>query len=185
MNKLIKRILVIGGSSSRRSINAELARYTGKKLQNVSTKELKIIDFELPLYSVDKESEDGIPQKALDFVHMIEESDGIIISLAEHNGSYTAAFKNILDWASTSKRKLWDNKPMFLLSTAPGHRGGEAVFNQAKSYFPHMGGNIVASFILPRFNNNFTIADGVYDEELKIVYEHELNKYQKALELLT
>ncbi|MBL0101186.1 MAG: NAD(P)H-dependent oxidoreductase [Saprospiraceae bacterium] len=31
--------------------------------------------------------------------------DLLIISLAEHNGSYSASFKNILDWASESMAK--------------------------------------------------------------------------------
>ena len=63
-------------------------------------------------------------EKALNFKRLIRDSNGIVISLAEHNGSYTSAFKNIYDWISVIEKVVWDDKPLFLLSASDGKRGG-------------------------------------------------------------
>ena len=50
--------------------------------------------------------------------------DLLIISFAEHNSTYTTAFKNIFDWISRIKdRKHFGEKPVFVLATAPGPGG--------------------------------------------------------------
>lgn len=79
----------------------------------------------------------------------MNQSDLIIISLAEYNGSYTAAFKNIFDWIS---KFLTENPLMikiFLVATSPGGRGGMTVLEAAKAVFPFHGGNVVEDFVLP------------------------------------
>ncbi len=60
----------------------------------------------MPIYSEDRENDGGIPDQAQRFLKIIQDADGIILSLAEHNGSYTSAFKNILDWTSRQERNL-------------------------------------------------------------------------------
>jgi chromate reductase, NAD(P)H dehydrogenase (quinone) len=177
----MKNIIAIGASSSRNSINREFANYSASKIDNVNVKEMAILDYELPLYSIDRETESGIPEKVYDFLNEIEKSDGMVVSLAEHNGSYSAAFKNILDWASRASRSVWKGKPMFLLATSPGPRGGATVHNLAKSYFPHMDARITAPFSLPSFNSNFEYNSGVTDSELKENYQKELHKFQESL----
>jgi len=67
----------------------------------------------MPIYSEDYERLSGIPKEAYDFKEIIKEADGIIISFAEHNGAYTAAFKNVFDWISRIEKVVWYNKPMF------------------------------------------------------------------------
>ena len=47
----------------------------------------------MPIFSIGKQNATGIPKEALDFKKHISNSDAIIISFAEHNGSYTSAFK--------------------------------------------------------------------------------------------
>ena len=44
---------------------------------------------------------------------------------------------------------------MLLLATSPGTRGGKSVLEIAKSRFPYMGGNIIDTFSLPLFSDNF------------------------------
>ena len=81
----------------------------------------------MPIYSIDRERESGIPQEALDFKNKINEADAIIISFAEHNGSYTAAFKNINDWVSRIGRGMWGNKPV-LVSVMFPYNGRSGMF---------------------------------------------------------
>lgn len=179
MNKL--KILTMGASSSKRSINKIFAEFTCSRIDNAEQVEIVLSDFEVSIFSVDKQENDGIPQRIIELSETLQDCDGIILSLAEHNGSYTTAFKNILDWLSVSGRNVFKNKPMFLLSTSPGPRGAVSVINSAKDYFPHLGANIISSFSLPRFKENFSISNGILDEKLEIKFEEELDNYRIKL----
>jgi chromate reductase len=151
----MKKILAIGGSSSKTSINKTFAAHIASQLANVKVTTLNWDDAVLPLFSVDLEKIAGIPEAALQFKKQLEDTDAIVLSLAEHNGMITAAFKNLWDWTSRIDQKIWMNKPMFLAATSPGGRGGQSAFEIIKNLMPHYGGNVVASIRLPRFYQNF------------------------------
>ena len=110
MNKL----LAFGASSSKNSRNKKLASYVANRMAPKEAILIDLNEFEMPIYSEDREQEIGIPDKAHEFKKLVNESIGIIISLAEHNGSYTSAFKNIYDWISVIETKVWGNKPLIL-----------------------------------------------------------------------
>ena len=67
---------------------------------DVSIEFIRLNDFEMPIFSIDRERKQGIPAETHRFKALIRKADGILISFAEHNDSYTVAFKNILDWSS-------------------------------------------------------------------------------------
>ncbi len=163
----MKKILAFGASSSKTSINKQLATYVANQFENSQIEILDLNDYEMPIFSVDKESTTGIPQLAQDFYAKIGNSDLIIISFAEHNGAYSAAFKNIFDWSSRINSKTFQEKPMLLLSTSPGPRGGATVLEIAKSRFPFQGGVMKGSFSLPSFGANFDSEKGIIDVDLK------------------
>ena len=94
----MNKIIAFGGSSSKNSINKRLASFVANKITAQEAIILDLNDFEMPIYSEDRHSEEGVPQKALEFKKIVNDSSGLVISLAEHNGSYTSAFKNIYDW---------------------------------------------------------------------------------------
>jgi len=176
----MKKIIAFAGSNSKNSINKQLVAYVANKINNIETKVLDLNNFKLPLYGIDYEIEHGIPDNAQEFLNLIKSSDGIVLSLAEHNGNFSAAFKNIYDWMSRIDGKVWNNKPMFLMATSPGGRGGATVFEIAKNSFPRMGATIVADFLLPLFNNNFSekeLLGSDLNEQLNI----EINKFEKAI----
>ncbi|OJJ20344.1 NADPH-dependent FMN reductase [marine bacterium AO1-C] len=178
----MKKILAIGASSSTQSINQQWATYVAQQVKDATVNTLDLNDYEMPLYSIDREKEGGIPALAQAFKTQIEESDAIVLSLAEHNGTYTAAFKNVLDWASRLEGKLWANKPMFLMATSPGGRGGKTVLELAKNYLPFMGANVVSSFSLPSFYNNFNQDEGVTDAILRTQFASQLSEFTRAVE---
>ena len=163
----MKKIIAFGASSSKTSINKQLATYTANQFQNVSVEILDLNDYEMPIYSVDKEKENGIPQLAHDFYSKLGSADLIIISFAEHNGAYSAAFKSIFDWASRINGKTFQEKPMLLLATSPGVRGGSSVLEIAKNRFPFQGGIVKGSFSLPNFNDNFDVEKEITNEEMR------------------
>lgn len=162
-------IIAIGGSNSKNSINKTLATYAAGLINGGEVTVLDLNDFDLPLYGIDHETELGIPAEAHRMADLIDNADALVISLAEHNGSYSAAFKNAYDWMSRIHREVWKNKPMLLMATSPGKRGGAGVLAAAKGSFPHLGGNIVADFSLPSFNTHFEngrLTDETYGKEL-------------------
>ncbi len=163
----MKKIIAFGASSSKASINKQLATYTANQFKNATVEVLDLNDFEMPIYSVDKEKDNGIPQLAQDFYAKLGTADVIVISFAEHNGAYSAAFKNIFDWTSRINGKTFQEKPVLLLSTSPGPRGGSSVLEIAKNRFPFQGAVVKGSFSLPSFNDNFDAEKGITNEDLK------------------
>lgn len=159
------KLLAIGASTSSTSINERLAAYAARLVPDSQITVFSLRDLTLPIYSEDEEKGNGHPADAHKFLDAIAAHDGIVLSLAEHNGSYAAAFKNIYDWASRIEQKVWQDKPMLLLSTSPGGRGGATVLEAGKATFARMGANLAASFSLPSFYDNFS-ESGISDPEL-------------------
>ena len=154
------KILTFAASSSRNSINKALVTYAAGLLEagileNAEIEILDMNDFEIPLYSIDREKEDGIPDQAALFYEKIGVADALLISYAEHNGYYTAVFKNLLDWVSRIERKIYQDKPAVLLASSPGSRGARRVLKVAKEAAPSLGMDVKAALSLPRFNDNF------------------------------
>lgn len=176
----MKNIIAFAGSNSKTSINKLLATYASSLVTEANTSILDLNDFELPLYSIDLENEHGIPDNAHKFLEHIKSADGIVLSLAEHNGAYTTVFKNLFDWMSRIDGKLWSEKPMLLMATSPGARGGATVLDIAKGRFKFMGGNIVADFSLPSFNANFSNGK-IINEELNTQLLVEVEQFVERL----
>lgn len=151
----MKKIIAFGASTSSTSINKQLATYAASLFDDAMVEILDLNDYELPLFSVDKEKANGIPSLAYDFYNKLGTADWIIISFAEHNGAYAAAFKNTFDWISRINSKTFQEKSMLLLATSPGARGGSSVLEMAKNRFPYQGGVVKGSFSLPSFTDNF------------------------------
>ena len=163
----MKKIIAFGGSSSRNSINKQLATYAANLFPNTEVEILDLNEYEMPVFSVDKEKEQGIHSLAYDFYNKIESADLIVLSLAEHNGAYATAFKNILDWASRINAKTFQQKPMLLMATSPGARGGSSVLDIASKRFPFQGAEVKGTFSLPLFYENFDVVNGIINPDLK------------------
>ena len=118
----MKKIVAFGASSSKKSINKKLADYAANQIKDSTVNLLDLNNFEMPIYSIDFEEENGIPPQAFQFKKELSSADGVIISFAEHNGAYTSAFKNIFDWISRIEKVVWLDKPMFLMATSDGSR---------------------------------------------------------------
>ena len=61
----------------------------------------------------------GRPEGAQAYFDKLESADAFVISLAEHNGTYTAAYKNLFDWASRINQQMFAHKPVVYLSDKP------------------------------------------------------------------
>lgn len=63
----MKKILAFGASSSRKAINKIFADFAANQLSGVEVILLDLNDFEMPIFSVDREDENGIHQLAIRF----------------------------------------------------------------------------------------------------------------------
>lgn len=166
------KIIAFAGSNSSKSINKKLVVYASGLFENATVEILDLRDYQAPLYSMDIEKEIGQSKEAIAFLDKLKSADLLLISLAENNGNYSTAFKNIFDWSSRIEKDVFQNKPTLLMATSPGGRGGKSVLEIAQSNLPRYGAIIKAVFSLPLFNENFDIENGrisneEYDNQLK------------------
>lgn len=128
---------------------------------------------------MDRDLELGQPGLAKTFMAKIADSDALMISFAEHNGSYSAAYKNLFDWASRIG-KVFQHKPLVLLSTSPGAGGGANVLAAATKSAQFFAGHVKASLAIPSFYDNFDVELGrLKHQELKIQLVETVNKLQE------
>ena len=158
------RVLAFAASNSSTSINRALVEYAASLLEYFEVETLDIHDYEMPLYRSDREAADGIPQLAHDFLARIAAADALIVSFAEHNGAYSAAFKNLFNWCSRIGRDVWQNKPMVMLATSPGQGGAGRVLDFAVNAAPHFGGNVIGHMSVPKFHEVFDRESGQLTE---------------------
>lgn len=154
------RVLSFAASNSRDSINRLLVRHVEKMLldragASLTIEHIDLNDFEMPIYSIDRELASGIPDAAQRFYGAIGYADAIVASFAEHNGTVTAAWKNIFDWMSRINSKVWQETPIAVLSATPGPRAGEGVLGYQSSLIPYSGGRLIASVGVGRWGEAY------------------------------
>ena len=177
------KILAFAASNSKKSINKQLIEYTADLIKNEEVELLDINDYAMPIYGEDLEAECGIPSAANQFLDKIAAADALIISYAEHNGGYTAAYKNLFDWASRANQKVYQGKPIVMLSTSPGAAGATSVLSTATNSAVYFDGTVVASVSVPSFYENFDSETGkltndTLRQQLKVVLS-QLTEQQK------
>lgn len=160
------KILAIPASNSRNSINRQLLGYVAEILADTHDTQVEFLDlndYEMSIYSPEREAE-GIPDKAQRFFDAIGQSDAVIVSYAEYNGSFTPAWKNTYDWASRIDQRVYQDKPVLMLAASPGPRAGAGVLGAATMSAPHFGAELVGSLGVGSFYQSFE--GSIVDEEL-------------------
>ncbi len=163
------KILAFAASNSKNSINKQIVThatnvYKSEFDQNADIEILNLNDYEMPIYSIDREIEGGIPAKAQEFYDKIGESDAIIISFAEYNYSFTSAYKNVFDWASRIKMKVYQSKPVLHISGSIGPGGAAGVLKSANDSAPHFAADLKASFSVSSFGEKFDTDKGEFKD---------------------
>lgn len=167
------KILAFAASNSSKSVNKQLVSHAADVLkaeyiQDAEVEVLDINDYEMPLYSSDREDAGGIPDLAHAFKAKITAADVVMISFAEHNGSYSAAYKNLFDWTSRIDAKVYKDKAMVLLATSPGPGGASSVLAAAKTSAPFFGAEVKGDLSVPNFYDVFDVDAGIInDAEIK------------------
>lgn len=175
-----KKLVALAGSNSTQSINKKLVAYTLEFFQDFEIEFLDLNDFEMPIYSLDREKNEGVPKEALDFRNKMHNSDAIIVSVAEHNWNITAALKNTLDWCSRVDMNIFDKKPMLLMSASISRAGGAKAMEYMLKTEEKFSMNVIDTFSLSSFNHTF--ADGkITDEELRNEHAEKVKKFIERL----
>ncbi|ALS98079.1 NADPH-dependent FMN reductase [Lacimicrobium alkaliphilum] len=172
------KVFALGASSSKKSINKALASYAASQIRDAEVDVLDLNDYQMPIFSLDIEEEIGQHPLAKRFLDKIAAADAIIISYAEHNGSYTAAYKNVFDWASRINLKVFQGKPALWLATSPGPGGAQNVLSSAVNSAPHFNADLVGSLSVPAFYDNFNTSTNT------LVNPDIQSKLDKLLQLL-
>lgn len=163
------KIVAFSGSLSSNSINRKLVELVGSRITDHEVQHLNLANYPLPLYSSQTENELGLPENANELYSLFGEADGFIVSVPEYNSSLPAGFKNMVDWLSRNPEKVFRGKPVLLMSTSPGGRGGRGVLDHLESTMPYWGAKLDGIFSLPKFGEHYS-EQGLADE-----YDDDLN----------
>lgn len=164
----MKKVLAFAGSNHSQSINYQLVEFTASLFSDMEVKVFDLRHWDIAMYSIDMDP-DQTPEKITKLIALLAEYDGFIISSPEHNGGTPAFFKNILDWLSRRSKGVFGNKPVLLMSTSPGKGGAATNLNYLNKTLPYQGANIVSTFSLPSFNENFQDGKITDNEQLKML----------------
>jgi NAD(P)H-dependent FMN reductase len=164
------KVLAFAATNHKASINKQLVTHAANIVAQNTGAEVEVLDlndYELPLYSIERQTENGMHPLAQQFFDKIGAADAVLISFAEHNGSYAAVYKNLFDWASRIDMKVYQNKPTVLLATSPGPGGAGNVLAGPVNSAGFFAMDLKGSLSVPSFNDNFDTDQGVLvNEEL-------------------
>lgn len=95
-------ILFISGSTRNCSFNTKLVKYSYDYAINIGieSKLIDLADYEMPIYQVDWENENGLPQDIKKLKEIFFNSKGFFISTTEYNGFFLPLLMNTIDWLS-------------------------------------------------------------------------------------
>ena len=180
----MKNVLLFAASNNPESINGKLINYTAGLFKKHKTNVLRLHDYPLPVYSPVTEVQ-GIPKNAMLFKDQILRHDTFVISVAEHNRSVTAAFKNTLDWLSRTDKdysNLLSGKTILLISTSPSPGGARTALANAETMLRAFGATLFTGTIslVNYFENVSFTSSGMQIKEKN--FSDNLTKFVDQLE---
>ncbi len=140
------KLLAFSGSLRKDSFNQAIVKVVAKAAQDAGA-EVKVAhlkDFIVPIFNEDDEAESGVPAKVQEFKQLMFEADGFLIATPEYNSGYSAALKNIVDWASRKEEgesplQAFKGKTITLMSASPGGLGGMRGLVPTRMLFGNLG----------------------------------------------
>jgi len=179
------RILVFAGSARSGSFNKKLAAAGAKALQAAGggVTLIDLADYPAAIYSGDDEEATGMPQSMRDLKALIASHDAVMISTPEYNGCVPPLLVNVLSWTSRPdgdkpNSPVFRNKPVAIMATSPGGRGGIRVIPRLRDCLAEVGAVVIPGFV--------TVAGAAkaFDEDGNLVGEVEANSLKDLAERL-
>ncbi len=167
------RILAFAGSLRAGSFNRRLVEIAAAGARDAGA-EVTLADlreYPLPVFDEDLEARDGLHANARRFKDLLLANRGLLVACPEYNSSVTAAFKNVIDWASrpcagpdgTPEKPLgcFDGKIAALMSASPGALGGLRGLVHARAILGNIRVLVIPDQVaVPRAHEAFN-ADGL------------------------
>lgn len=161
------KILAFAGSNSSQSINFQLVKYTTSLLNDHETQVLNMAHYPFPMFSADVEQVQGYSNSLIELREDIAKADGVVLSVNEHNRNPSAYFKNLVDWLSRLDRKFLSAKKVLLMATSNGKGGAAGAMEISSKLLQGFGAEVIATFSLPVFKENFVPEQGIVDAQRK------------------
>lgn len=173
------KVLAFSGSGRKDSVNKKVVAVAAKGAEEAGAQVtiVNLEDFNMPIFNEDLEAEKGMDEGGQRFKQLLMDHDGFLISSPEYNSSYSALFKNAIDWAS---RKVEGEKPLqaykgkvaAIMAASPGGLGGMRVLVTLRMLMENLG-----TMVLPTqkavggafdmFDENGNITDAKTEKALK------------------
>lgn len=180
------KLLFLAGSSRKQSLNKKLAELAANMAQEIGAEVtvVDLIDYEMPLYNGDLESEQGIPDTTKRLKQLFIEHDGFFIASPEYNGSFSPLLKNTIDWVSRSSEEneaplvAYKGKVAALGAVSPGALGGLRGLVPLRMLLGNIGVTVIPSQI--------AIGAGfkAFDDTGKLINESQAKMLQASIDEL-
>ena len=162
------RLLVFGAALHEGSLNARLAALTGDLIEwhGGEAVRARMEDFDCPLYDDDLAAH-GAPDGVQRFRELLAESDGMVVSAPEYNGSMSGVLKNLIDWTSRYFPHPFDRRHALLLSASDAAMGGNGGLWALRVPLEHLGMRVYPEmFSLAQAGEAFDTEGHLRDAEL-------------------
>lgn len=179
------RILAISGSTREASLNKHLlceAIEHLKKHDNISITVFDLKKNMIPFYDGDLEEKFGMPEQAKWLRALMINSDLVLISSPEYNGSVSAQLKNAIDWASRSEKggpsqEAFKHARFLLLSASPGLGGGARGLEHLRAILKNVGADVLPYQItVPRAHEQLGKKEAEYKQKLLHVLDVQITQ---------
>lgn len=125
------KIIAFAGSTRTDSYNKKLVKIAaeGAREHGAEVTYIDLRDYPLPIFDEDLEAKEGLPANGRKLKDLFLENNGLLISSPENNSSYSAVFKNAIDWLSRPVEgypplECFIDKVTMLMAASPGNLGG-------------------------------------------------------------
>ena len=134
------RLLVFGASLHEGSLNGRLAALASALVERHGGEAVRarMEDFDCPLYDDDLAAR-GTPDGVQRFRELLADSDGLVVSAPEYNGSMSGVLKNLIDWTSRYFPHPFDGRHALLLSASTSAIGGNGGLWALRVPLEHLG----------------------------------------------
>lgn len=164
-------IVVFAGSAREASFNKLLGKQAASFAAEAGADAtfIDLHDLPMPLFDQDLEEREGEPAHVTTFKGHLKSADGIIIASPEHNSTYSALLKNVIDWASRQREgeqsmECFSGKPVAIMSASPGGLGGLRGLTNLRALLSSIGMIVIPNQIAIRsafqaFHDDGTLKD--------------------------
>ena len=161
------KILAFAGSLRKHSFNRRVLRaaVAGAEKAGAEVTFVDLLDYPMPVYNQDDQEAYGFDGNALRFQRLIYEHEGLLIASPEHNGSFPAALKNVIEWASRRNDsyeggRVFPGKVAAMMAASPNTFGGVRALVHLRGVLTSVGVYVLPTEIAVPFVNDKFDGDG-------------------------